>query len=77
MELGVEGLDPTAKDLVGLGQLRDRSSLDAILREVLAGSLRREALDPRIHQAAGKLNDAFAVRNGEESAQQATSVALR
>ena len=73
----VEGLDATAEDLLGLGQLRDRSRLDAVLREVLSRPLCGEALDSRIHEAAGKLDDAFAVRNGEESAQPATSVALR
>ena len=66
---GMEGLDPAAQDLRRVGQVRDGADLDLVLRQVSSGAVGGEALDPGLAESSGQLNDAFAVRDGEECAQ--------
>ena len=69
-DLRVEGLHPPAEDLVRLGELADGPDiLEARIGQVRAGAIRREDLGAGIGQAAGKLDDAFAVTDGEKGAQ--------
>ena len=57
----VEGLDPPAQDLGGVGEIGDRPDLEPALGQVGTGAIGREELDPRIGQAARKLENAFTV----------------
>ena len=73
-DLRVERLDPAAEDLVRLGQVADGpDAVDARIGEVGAGAVGGEGLDAGIGQAAGKLDDAFAVTDGEKGAQSTSS----
>ena len=73
-DLGVEGLDPAAEDLVRLGQLGDGAdALDAGFGQVGAGAIGGEELGPGIDQAFGELDDAFTITDGEQGAQSTSS----
>ena len=68
-DVGVERLDAAAQDLGRVGQVGDGIDLDPVLTQVAAGAVGGVALDAGLFQAAGELDDAFTVRDGEESAQ--------
>ena len=68
-DVRVKGLDAAAQDLRRVGQVGDRVDLDPVLAQVAARAIGGVALDAGLFQAAGELDDAFTVRDGEESAQ--------
>ena len=73
-DVRVKGLDAAAQDLRRVGQVGDRVDLDPVLAQVAARAIGGVALDAGLFQAAGELDDAFTVRDGEESAQSTSSV---
>ena len=76
-DLRVERLHPPTEDLVRLGQLADGPDLlEALVGQVRARAIGREDLGAGIGQAAGKLDDAFTVTDGEQGAQ-STSPSVR
>ena len=68
-DVRVERLDAAAQDLGRIGQVGDGNDLDPVLGQVAAGAIGGVALDAGLFQATGELDDAFTVRDGEESAQ--------
>ena len=74
-DLRMKRLDPAAQDLGGVGQIADRPDAgDARIGQVGARSVGGECLDAGIGQAAGELDDAFAVTDGEKGAQSTSPV---
>ena len=72
---GMEGLDPPAEDLVGLGEVGDGADAgDAGVGQVGSRAVGGEAFDAGLGEASRELDDPFAVRYGEEGAQSTTSV---
>ena len=70
----MEGLDSTAEDLGRLGQVGDRTNLEAGIGQVGSGAVGGEELDARIGKAARKLENPFTVTDGEKRAQSTSSV---
>ena len=72
-DLGVERLDSAAQDLGRIGQVGDRLDGNAGFGEVGPGPVGGVALDAGLGEALRQLDDPFAVRDGEDCAQRATS----
>ena len=73
-DLRVKGLDAPSEDLARIGQVADRlDPLEAGLGQVCASSIGGEDVRAGIGQAAGKLDDAFTVTDGEKGAQSTDS----
>ena len=72
-DLGVERLDPTAQDLGRVGQVGDGLDGDAGLGQVGSRAVGGVALDAGLGEALRQLDEPFAVRDGEDCAQRATS----
>ncbi len=72
-DLGVERLDATAQDLGRVGEVGDGLDGNAGVREVGSRAISGVALDTGLGEALRQLDDPFAIRDGEDCAQRATS----